>query len=85
MQQNYSMVLFLILDLPMLRKPEADSEHVACRVILIKWISQYMHYSTRKIPDSNIPSTPSIGHQDDQDSQHESLHHSLDSSKKYSK
>lgn len=38
-----------------------------------------MHYSTRKIPDSNVPSTPSLGNQDD-DSQHESSHHSLDSS-----
>lgn len=29
----------------MLRKPEADSEYMTCRVILIKWVVQYMHRS----------------------------------------
>lgn len=73
----------IVVDLPTMRKPEADGEHVSCRVILIKWITQYMHYSIRKLPDNPIPSTstPSISNQEEESLQQESSHHSLDSCK----
>ncbi|XP_018324376.1 probable Rho GTPase-activating protein CG5521 isoform X2 [Agrilus planipennis] len=77
------------LDLPVLRKPEADNEFVACRVSLIKWVANHMH-QLKKPTDSSLPSLgnvsnsgtqvsihqPAVAHEEPQ---HDSAHPSLDS------
>lgn len=60
-----------------MRKPEADSEFVACRVLLIKWITNYMHISKKSLEHSQLLGPPS--HHEDE--HHDSTHPSLESSK----
>lgn len=69
---------------------------MACRVTLIKWVVQYMHRSgingnvpkkgpTPDMSTSNSGAPPTLpgnaNQSQDDDGQHESSHHSLDSSK----
>lgn len=79
--------VFLCVELPVLRKQEADSEFVACRVSVIKWIANYMH-QTKKHSDGHqqqvVNPVPAGGgtHQDDEMHQSEAgAHTSLESSK----
>ena len=72
------------LDLPVLRKPEAESEFIYCRVSLIMWIASYLHQTRKNIdggPASMTHSTNSapVGSHEDE-TQHESAHPSLESS-----
>ncbi|XP_022909230.2 probable Rho GTPase-activating protein CG5521 isoform X1 [Onthophagus taurus] len=68
------------LELPMLRKPEADTEFITYRVSLIKWIANYTH-QTKKSSESqpnSISMVTNVSQQDDEH-QHDSAQHSLDS------
>ncbi|CAH1364634.1 unnamed protein product [Tenebrio molitor] len=71
------------LDLPVLRKPEAESEFIFCRVSLIMWVASYLHQTKKNAdggPASIIHSTNSaLAAPHEEDSQHESAHASLES------
>ncbi|KAK9694345.1 Rap/ran-GAP [Popillia japonica] len=69
------------LELPIVRKPEADNEFVTCRVSLIKWVANYMH-QTKSGPNSmtSASSPGNHGSQHEDDIQQDiSAHTSLDS------
>jgi hypothetical protein len=72
-----------VLDLPVLRKPEAESEFIFCRVSLIMWVASYLHQTKKNAdggPASIIHSTNSaLAAPHEEDSQHESAHASLES------
>ncbi|KAK4884388.1 hypothetical protein RN001_000659 [Aquatica leii] len=74
----------LNLDLPMIRKPEADNEFITCRVSLIKWVATYMQHIKKNIDlVSSTTSTqtvlpPQISSLHDEDVQSDSVHTSLE-------
>lgn len=79
-------VFIYIIDLPVLRKPEAETELIPCRVSLIKWVADYTHVTKKPNGDSITNNTSgSYGQDDDTDVRRtyvaESTHTSLDSSK----
>ncbi|KAF5297114.1 hypothetical protein FQA39_LY02694 [Lamprigera yunnana] len=72
----------LNLDLPMIRKSEADCEFIACRVSLIKWVATYMQHIKKTtdaittsitIPPTSSNQISSLQEEDQSDSTHTSL------------
>lgn len=67
-----------------MRKPEQETEFVACRVTLVKWVANYMHLQVQKRQEggNGHPATPQLQQQNHEESaEHEIAHASLDSSK----
>ncbi|ENN71988.1 hypothetical protein YQE_11279, partial [Dendroctonus ponderosae] len=68
-----------ILDLPVLRKMENETEFMFCRVSLILWVTNYMHQTKREHhgpnqgPQSHHSIPGSAAHEEDTDSAHPSL------------
>lgn len=76
-------VLVCVLELPVLRKPEAESEFILCRVALIMWVANHLHQPKKSVdggPSSITHSTAAVVPHDEE-GQHESAHPSLESSK----
>lgn len=79
--------MILLVDLPVMRKPEQETEFVGCRVTLIKWVANYMHLQVQKKFDGGGNSINSVTSQSQQQQSHEEsgeheiAHASLDSSK----
>ncbi|KAK9884222.1 hypothetical protein WA026_005171 [Henosepilachna vigintioctopunctata] len=66
-------------DLPTLRKAEADTEFVYCRVALIMWLTSYIHQS-KKLDGGSSTTGAHINERElEEEGQHESAHPSLDS------
>ncbi|XP_045468586.1 ral GTPase-activating protein subunit alpha-1 isoform X2 [Harmonia axyridis] len=68
------------LDLPVMRKADAENDYVYCRVTLIMWLTNYVHQTKKNL--DNGP--PSIGlhstlKEHEEEAHHESAHPSLDS------
>lgn len=74
-------LIALFVALPVLRKPEQETEFVSCRVTLIKWVANYMHVAQKKNDGNAHPSTPQPQQNHEDSSDHEITHASLDSSK----
>ncbi|XP_017775856.1 PREDICTED: ral GTPase-activating protein subunit alpha-1 isoform X1 [Nicrophorus vespilloides] len=69
------------LELPVVRKPEAETKYLTCRVILIKWVTHYTHQIKKQEYNStNPPTTPASQTSNiNDDESHDSSHPSLDS------
>lgn len=74
----------IFVALPVMRKPEPESEFLACRVTLIKWVANYMHVAQKKpegaAANNAHPSTPQPPQNHEENNEHEIAHASLDSS-----
>ncbi|XP_019874544.2 probable Rho GTPase-activating protein CG5521 isoform X2 [Aethina tumida] len=66
------------LDLPVIRRMEAETEFIHCRVTLIMWVATSVH-QTKKNADSTSSSLQNNSHQEEDSSHTDSNHPSLDS------
>ncbi|XP_008195928.1 probable Rho GTPase-activating protein CG5521 isoform X1 [Tribolium castaneum] len=69
------------LELPVLRKPEAESEFILCRVALIMWVANHLHQPKKNADGgpASITHSASAGAATHEEEGHESAHASLES------
>ncbi|CAH0550342.1 unnamed protein product [Brassicogethes aeneus] len=67
------------LELPMMRRMEAETEFIYCRVTLIMWVANYVHQTKRN--SDHLIAPPPVAHSSShhEDDSHDSSHPSLDS------
>lgn len=65
----------------MMRKAEAESEFVYCRVTLIMWLTTYVHQTKKNTDSASSVGIHSTLKEHEEEGHHESAHPSLDSSK----